>query len=335
MRCSPPGSSSSPHGKGCPPARRAPRTPTRPRSAAACPPTRSRPGRRSSVTCTTGWSARSPRSDWGPSGWRQSAPSTCRHHGACATARVGGKSSGSRPANTNDQPKRSASVTWPVASTKRSNSAFVTAHASIQNGSTPHAPHRSLAVARDTPSGPRCPSGTRRRRAAPCRHRRHRSWRSSLLSPCLRQSACASPTASSARSRSARTSSGGDRARGARAAAAPVPAPHRLLAGADGRLAVPGGAERARGGRVLGRPRPAGAVVVRGDGGAAGRVAGQPVGAAAARDPRAAVASGDRVAARGQRAREGRARRRRHGRGAPVQDARAGGRRTGSARSPA
>ena len=43
-----------------------------------------------------------------------------------ATARVGGKSSGRWPANTNDQPKRSASVTWPVASTKAANSPLVT-----------------------------------------------------------------------------------------------------------------------------------------------------------------------------------------------------------------
>ena len=66
-------------------------------------------------------------SDWGPSGWRQSAPSTCRHHGAAATARVGGKSSGSRPPNTNDQPKRSASVRWPVASTNAAKWSLVTA----------------------------------------------------------------------------------------------------------------------------------------------------------------------------------------------------------------
>ena len=46
----------------------------------------------------------------GPSGWRQSAPCTCRHQGAAPTPRVGGTSPGSRPAKTNDQPKRSASV---------------------------------------------------------------------------------------------------------------------------------------------------------------------------------------------------------------------------------
>ncbi len=39
------------------------------------------------------------------------APNTSRHQGAAATPRVSAKSSGSRPANTNDQPMRSASVT--------------------------------------------------------------------------------------------------------------------------------------------------------------------------------------------------------------------------------
>jgi hypothetical protein len=54
---------------------------------------------------------RSSISDPEPSGRRQSACSACRHHGAEATARVCGKSSGRRPAKTNDQPKLSASVT--------------------------------------------------------------------------------------------------------------------------------------------------------------------------------------------------------------------------------
>ena len=141
-----------PTGTPCPRARRARRTPIRPRSAAACRPSRSRPARRSSVTCTTGWSMRPSSSDCGPSGRRQSAPSTWRHHGACATPRVGGKSSGSRPANTNDQPKRSASVTWPVSLDEaRRTRAFDTARRSIQNESTRTRRTRPLAVTRVSP----------------------------------------------------------------------------------------------------------------------------------------------------------------------------------------
>ena len=41
----------------------------------------------------------------------QVAPWTRRHQGACAAPWVGGKSSGSSPPKTKDQPKRSASVT--------------------------------------------------------------------------------------------------------------------------------------------------------------------------------------------------------------------------------
>jgi hypothetical protein len=48
------------------------------------------------LTWTTGWSRRVSIDEPGPSGARHVAPSTCRHQGACATARVGGKSSGSR-----------------------------------------------------------------------------------------------------------------------------------------------------------------------------------------------------------------------------------------------
>ena len=58
-----------------------------------------------------------------------------------------------------------------------------------------------------------------------------------------------------------------------------------------------------------------------GDGRAPGGRARVPVGAAAPRAARRALAPGDRLAARGQRAVEGRARRRRGGRGAPVPDA--------------
>ena len=63
------------------------------------------------LTWTTGWSSRSATSLPGPSGARQLAPGTSRHHGALTTPRVAGKSSGSAPANTNDRPAASASVT--------------------------------------------------------------------------------------------------------------------------------------------------------------------------------------------------------------------------------
>ncbi len=70
--------------------------------------------------------------DAGPSGCAQSAPSTCRHHDAPATARVGGKSSGRNAANTNDQPNTSASVRWPVAATNAANCVFVTAYREME-----------------------------------------------------------------------------------------------------------------------------------------------------------------------------------------------------------
>ncbi len=99
-----------PTGTGAARARRARRTPTRPRSVAAPKPMRSRRWRRPRRRVRRGAHRRPSSSDCGPSGWHHEAPSTCRHQGACSTARVSGKSSGRRPANTNDQPKRSASV---------------------------------------------------------------------------------------------------------------------------------------------------------------------------------------------------------------------------------
>src|SRR6266540_2959156 len=104
--CSPPGSSSSPHG-----------------NAFALSPPRAANSHSASVgslalaqaqyafassqeTCTTGWSTRSSIEECGPSGWLQPAPSTLRHQGACKTPSVGGKSSGSSPAKTNDHPNR-------------------------------------------------------------------------------------------------------------------------------------------------------------------------------------------------------------------------------------
>ena len=87
------------------------------------------------MTCTTGCSVRPARLDDGPSGWRQSAPTTRRHHGASGIARVRGASAGSSPAKTSDHPKRSASVTCPVAPAKAPNWALVTAVAPIQKAS--------------------------------------------------------------------------------------------------------------------------------------------------------------------------------------------------------
>ena len=85
-----------------------------------------------------GWRSRPRRSRPGPSGRSQRAPGTAIHHGACTTAFV----FSSRRAicrercrrNTNDHPKRSASVTYPVASMNAANCAFVTACAPIANG---------------------------------------------------------------------------------------------------------------------------------------------------------------------------------------------------------
>ena len=87
-------------------------------------------------TCTTGCRSRPSSDDCGPSGVRHEAPSTSRHHGARATAWVGGKSSGSSPPNTNESPSRSASVTCPVAAANRAKSAFVTLWAAMANGET-------------------------------------------------------------------------------------------------------------------------------------------------------------------------------------------------------
>ena len=78
------------------------------------------------LTCTTGWDSRPSTVDPGPSGRRQSAPGTSRHHGAAATARVAGKSSGSSPANTNDVPISSAVVRYAVSSMKAAKSRLVT-----------------------------------------------------------------------------------------------------------------------------------------------------------------------------------------------------------------
>ena len=114
--------------------RRGRRTPTRLRSAASSRSTRRTPGRRSTTRGRRGGPRVRRGSDCGPSGCRQSAPSTCRHHSEPTTPRVAGKSSGRKPAKTNDHPNRSASVTWPVASTNSAKRVVLTVTASIRNG---------------------------------------------------------------------------------------------------------------------------------------------------------------------------------------------------------
>ena len=127
----------------------APRTPTPPRSAGARRPTRSTPSRRTTRRARPGGRSRPSIDDCGPSGWAQSAPNTCRHHGAWATPRVGSKSSGSKPPNTNDQPSVSAVVRWSVAATNWAKSWLVTATVSIENGAQPHLADGTLAVGRE------------------------------------------------------------------------------------------------------------------------------------------------------------------------------------------
>ena len=61
------------------------------------------------------------------------AISTRRHHSTPTTPCVPPNASGTCDQKTNDQPNRSASVTYPVSSTNLANSAFVTAQAPILN----------------------------------------------------------------------------------------------------------------------------------------------------------------------------------------------------------
>ena len=159
MRCSPPGSSSSPHGKRC--LLEAAARGVLPLGLGRQPrarPARSRPRRRASDTCTTGWSPRSV--ERRTAGLRDGAS---RRRAPAATTGAGrdracrGKSSGSRPPNTNDQPKRSASVTWPVAST---NAAKRVVGDRVRVD-------RERRRARPRGPGPRRRRGSRRRRRCP------------------------------------------------------------------------------------------------------------------------------------------------------------------------
>ncbi len=88
-------------------------------------------------TCTTGWSERSSMVEPGSSGDRQVAPRTESHHGgpAIRPGRMWRRASEPmKPAKTNDQPNRSASLTWPVAATNSAYRALGTAVASRWNG---------------------------------------------------------------------------------------------------------------------------------------------------------------------------------------------------------
>ena len=115
---------------------RGPRTPTRPRSAGACPPRCSTPGRRSRRHVRRGDRGDRRATTAGPPGAASRLPPPCATTEPRATAWVGGKSSGRSPAKTNDQPNRSASVAYPVASMKEAKASLETATASIQKESS-------------------------------------------------------------------------------------------------------------------------------------------------------------------------------------------------------
>src|SRR3978361_405507 len=130
-----PGRSSSPQGK------RAPASP--PRAAyshsasvgSRVPAQRQYACASSQDTWTTGWFARSPTDEPGPSGARQDAPRTPSHHPAPSTLVITSDRSPVKARwNTAEDPQRSASVTWPVSLTKVANAALVTAVASRRNG---------------------------------------------------------------------------------------------------------------------------------------------------------------------------------------------------------
>ncbi len=87
------------------------------------------------LTWTAGWSGSA--GAWsGPRGCRQSAPSTATHQGSEGTTLASG---GAAPGGwkTSDQPKRSASVSWPVRATKSAKSAVFVSRRSRWNPRTP------------------------------------------------------------------------------------------------------------------------------------------------------------------------------------------------------
>ena len=128
--------------------RRARRTPTRPRSAAPCPPRRRTPRRRRRRRARRGDARGRGASCPGPSGCRQSAPRRPRP----PLVRVSQVDRARRTSRTRPSRRRAArasrpgtgpgraaarpTVTWPVAFTKRVNSRFVTGCASIQKPPT-------------------------------------------------------------------------------------------------------------------------------------------------------------------------------------------------------
>ena len=166
-----------PTGRRRPPGRRARRTPTRPPSAAACRPRRSTRRRRPRRRARPGAPPAPRDPSAGPPDGASPRPRPRATTGPAATARVGGKSSGRRPPKTKELPSRSASVTWPVASAKRANSALETAQTSIQNGVERDPPDRPLAVGRVGVAVLAAHVGTRRRPGGPCRRSARARWR--------------------------------------------------------------------------------------------------------------------------------------------------------------
>ena len=169
MRCSPPGSSSSPHGNGLPLEAAAGRVlPLRLGRQPLARPSRSTPARRSSRRGRRGGPADPSMSDCGPSGWRQSAPSTCRHHGACATAAGGREVVGQQPAE-HERPAEALGLGHVAGRLDEPREVGVRDRAGVDPERVERAP--AAPGPRRRPGRrqrPRSPSGTRRRRAAPC-----------------------------------------------------------------------------------------------------------------------------------------------------------------------
>ena len=167
QRCSPPGVSSSPHGIALL---------LEPAAGGVLPlglgrqpharPARSRRARRSRRRARPDGRRGRRVDEPGPSGRRQSAPSTCRHHGRLRHARAwAGSRRAAGRANTNDEPKRSASVRWPVASTNAANSLVGDRVRGDRGTARASTSRTGPSPSSGKPSGPRCPSGRCRRRA--------------------------------------------------------------------------------------------------------------------------------------------------------------------------
>ena len=172
MRCSPPGSSSAPHGNGCPlETATGGVLPLGLGGQARFQTRRSRPPRRSRRRGRPGAPGARRSRTAGPSGCRQSAPMTCRHHGADATARVGGKSAGSMPAE-DERPSVPLGVGDEARGpTKRANCSLDTVTASIPNGAT------STSRTGPSPSLGVCPLVVAAHQERPAGQRHHRRVR--------------------------------------------------------------------------------------------------------------------------------------------------------------